>query len=45
MAHSTPKIVFGTAGIKSLEPQVLTDMLDTLDKHDVKELDTANLYV
>jgi len=44
MAPLAPKIVFGTAAVNSFEPQVLTDMLDTLDKHNVKELDTASVY-
>ena len=45
MAHSAPTVVFGTAGIAALSTETLNDMLSVLEKHHVKELDTAFIYV
>jgi len=44
MTQSIPKISFGTAGAFHLSTEVLNDMLDMLEKHDVKEIDTAYVY-
>jgi hypothetical protein len=45
MAHSKPTIVFGTAGVLALSTEDLNSMLSTLEKHNVKNLDTAYIYV
>lgn len=45
MAHEKPTIVFGTAGIVAWSTEVLDGMLSTLEKHNVKDLDTAYIYV
>lgn len=45
MAHQKPTIVFGTAGVVAMSTEVLGQMLSTLEKHNVKELDTAFIYV
>lgn len=44
MAHSGPKIVFGTAGMAAFPTEVGKEMLEVLKKHGVKELDTAFIY-
>ena len=44
MPQSIPTISFGTAGAFHLSTEVLNDMLDMLEKHDVKEVDTAYIY-
>ena len=45
MVHSAPAIVFGTAGISSLDTETAKGMVSVLEKHYVKELDTAYVYV
>ena len=45
MVHSAPAIVFGTAGISSLDTQTAQGIISVLEKHNVKELDTAYVYV
>ena len=45
MTYSTPVISYGTAGIAAMSTEVLNGILDTLAKHNVKELDTAFVYV
>lgn len=42
---SAPKISFGAAGFSSLPREVQEGFLETLEKHNVKELDTAIIYV
>jgi hypothetical protein len=42
---SKPNIVFGAALINSITPDALNSVLKTLEKHSVKELDTARIYV
>jgi len=38
-------ISFGTAGIYAVATDTVHEMLNTLEKHNVKELDTASIYV
>jgi hypothetical protein len=45
MVHSAPAIVFGTAGISSLDTETAKGIVGVLEKHNVKELDTAYVYV
>ena len=45
MAHEKPTIVFGVAGIAAMSDEVRNGMFSTLEKHDVKEIDTAFSYV
>ena len=45
MVHSAPAIVFGTAGISSLDTETARGIISVLEKHNVKELDTAYVYV
>jgi len=45
MASSAPAISFGAAGVNFLDEGVLDGMLSTLEKHNVKEIDTAFIYV
>jgi hypothetical protein len=45
MVHSAPAIVFGTAGISSLDTETAKGIVSVLEKHNVKELDTAYVYV
>jgi hypothetical protein len=45
MAYQKPTIVYGTAGVVAFSTEVLDQMLNTLEKHNVKELDTAFVYV
>jgi aflatoxin B1 aldehyde reductase len=45
MAQSTPSIVFGTAGIAALSTEDSKEILNILEKHNVKQLDTASVYV
>lgn len=40
-----PAIVFGTAGVAAFSTEQLNEVFDILEKHNVKELDTARLYV
>jgi hypothetical protein len=40
-----PNLAFGTAPISRFSPDVLDSMLKTLEKHSVKEMDTARVYV
>lgn len=40
-----PKIVFGAAGVSAFSTEQLDEIYNILDKHNVKELDTARLYV
>lgn len=40
-----PAIVFGTAGVGAFSTEQLSEVFDILDKHNVKQLDTARLYV
>ena len=42
---SKPRISFGVANIGRIESDVAKGLLDTLEKYQVKELDTANIYV
>jgi len=44
MASTAPKVSFGTAGVSSLAPEVVEGLLGVLEKHNVKELDTAYIY-
>ena len=39
------KVLFGTAAFGSLPTEIGQDFLDILKKHNVKDLDTAHLYV
>ncbi|KAH6721906.1 NADP-dependent oxidoreductase domain-containing protein [Leptodontidium sp. MPI-SDFR-AT-0119] len=39
-----PAIVFGTAGVGAFSTEQLSEVFDILDKHNVKQLDTARLY-
>jgi len=39
-----PKIVFGAAGVSAFSTEQLDEIYNILDKHNVKELDTARLY-
>ena len=39
------KILFGTAGFGSLPTETGQEFLDLLKAHNVKDLDTAHLYV
>ncbi|KAH7357073.1 NADP-dependent oxidoreductase domain-containing protein [Rhexocercosporidium sp. MPI-PUGE-AT-0058] len=39
-----PAIVFGTAGVRAFSTEQLTEVFDILDKHNVKQLDTARIY-
>jgi len=45
MSYTTPKIIFGTAAIASLSPETRKEIFEILDRHDVKELDTAYIYL
>ena len=45
MTMSVAKILFGTASFGSLPLEVSQEFLDLLKKHNVKDLDTAHLYV
>lgn len=45
MTHQKPTIVYGTAGVVAFSTEVLDQMLNTLEKHSVKEIDTAYIYV
>jgi hypothetical protein len=45
MAYQKPTIVFGAAGIVAMSTEVLNQMLSTLEKHNVTEVDTAFVYV
>jgi hypothetical protein len=45
MAHEKPTIIYGTAGIQSFSAEDLDKIFSTLEKYNVKELDTAYLYV
>jgi hypothetical protein len=45
MAHQKPTIVFGVAGIIAMSDEVLSGMFSALEKHNVKEIDTAFVYV
>jgi aflatoxin B1 aldehyde reductase len=45
MANQKPTIVFGTAGVVAMSTEVLNGMLSTLEKHNVKNIDTAFIYV
>jgi aflatoxin B1 aldehyde reductase len=45
MAQSAPAMVFGSAGIASFATETVKEMLDILEKHDVKQIDTASIYV
>ncbi|RFU25402.1 hypothetical protein B7463_g10944, partial [Scytalidium lignicola] len=44
MSPTTPKIIFGTAGIALLTPEYQKEMFSLLEKYDVKYLDTAYIY-
>jgi len=44
MAHSAPAIVFGTATAAGWSSEHTTEFLQILEKHNVKELDTAYVY-
>jgi len=44
MAQVPPTICFGAAGVFHMTTELLVEMLDTLQKHDVKEMDTAFIY-
>ncbi|KAH7407320.1 NADP-dependent oxidoreductase domain-containing protein [Cadophora sp. MPI-SDFR-AT-0126] len=39
-----PKIVFGAAGVAAFSSEQLSEIFDILDKHNVKEIDTARIY-
>ena len=39
------KVLFGTASFGSLPTETSQEFLDLLKKHNVKDLDTAHLYV
>lgn len=45
MAQPAPAIVFGSAGIASFSTETVTEMLEILEKHNVKQIDTASIYV
>ncbi len=45
MANSGASIVFGAAGFAAFSSETVNNVLDILQKHNVKELDTASLYV
>jgi aryl-alcohol dehydrogenase-like predicted oxidoreductase len=45
MAGSAPKLSFGTAVIASFDDEVLKSVFNTLEKNNVKELDSASGYV
>jgi aflatoxin B1 aldehyde reductase len=45
MAQSAPSIVFGSAGIASLSTETANEMLNILEKHNIKQIDTASIYV
>ncbi len=45
MAQSAPSIVFGTAGIAAFSTEESNKILDILEKHNIKQLDTASVYV
>ncbi|KAG0646182.1 Oxidoreductase sirO [Hyphodiscus hymeniophilus] len=45
MAHQKPALAYGTAGVNAFTPEVLDAIFTTLEKHNVKELDTARGYV
>lgn len=45
MAPTAPKIIYGTASIAMLGNKTALDMFNILEKHNVKDLDTAYLYV
>ena len=45
MAHPKPTIVFGTAGLVAMSAEVLNQTLSILERHNVKDLDTAFVYV
>jgi aryl-alcohol dehydrogenase-like predicted oxidoreductase len=44
MAQPTPAIVYGSAPIASFSTEVAKEMLDILEKHNVKQIDTASVY-
>ncbi|CZT13047.1 hypothetical protein WAI453_005890 [Rhynchosporium graminicola] len=39
-----PAVVFGAAGVANFSTEQFTEILDILDKHNVKQIDTARLY-
>jgi aflatoxin B1 aldehyde reductase len=45
MTYSAPSIVFGTAGIAAFDNKGMKDVLTLLEKHNIKYLDSASLYV
>jgi aflatoxin B1 aldehyde reductase len=44
MSHSTPKIIFGVAGAAKWSAEQMQGFLAVLEKHNVKDLDTAYSY-
>lgn len=45
MASSAPAVVFGTAAAAAWSSDMTTEFFEILEKHNVKELDTAYIYV
>jgi aflatoxin B1 aldehyde reductase len=45
MAESAPSIVFGSAGVASFSTETVKEMLNILEKHNIKQIDTASIYV
>ncbi len=45
MTQKAPAIVFGAAGVAAFSTEQLNEIFDILDKHNIKEIDTARLYV
>jgi aflatoxin B1 aldehyde reductase len=45
MAQSAPSMVFGSAGIATFATETVKEMLNILEKHNVKQIDTASIYV
>ncbi|KAI6715646.1 aldehyde reductase [Diplocarpon mali] len=44
MAQEAPAVVFGSAGVAAFSDEQLVEIFGILDKHHVKEIDTARLY-
>jgi hypothetical protein len=45
MAQSAPSMVFDSASIASFATETVKEMPSILEKHDVKQIDAASLYV
>lgn len=45
MAKSPPQIIYGAPGVAEKSPEELKELFATLQKHNVKILDTASIYV